>query len=96
MVPEHKYFQSVSYDSVSRTLIAEIDWTNETSMYGDTLWKYKIIFSSDFLTIESGTVKSYDDEGTRTNKTRFSSKKDLANLAYCIYESDFAKQLLKE
>ena len=94
MVPQQKCFEALSYDTSTRTLTAEINW-EENAFYGDTIWKYKITFSIDFLTIDSGQVQSFDDEGVLTSTTQFSAKSSASDLSYSLYEENIALELLQ-
>uniref|UniRef100_A0A7M5UV84 RING-type domain-containing protein n=1 Tax=Clytia hemisphaerica TaxID=252671 RepID=A0A7M5UV84_9CNID len=57
---QKKYFEHHHYDQESRTFTGNIDWT-PTKFYGEALWKYTMIFSEDFLTIESGNVQGFKE-----------------------------------
>ena len=75
---EKKYFQNPNYDAVSRTFIGTIDWS-PTSWDNDKLWKYTMVFSEDFMTIDSGSVEHFTEiGGNRIKETLFG-----IHLIYC-------------
>lgn len=53
--PARKPFTNCSYDSITRTFKGDIVW-DPTSWTGQKLWRYEMIFSDDYQTIEGGTV----------------------------------------
>ena len=59
--PANKYFEDCSYNEASRTFIGVIRWS-EVTFGGDSRWEYRLVFSEDFQTIESGEVRSFDDQ----------------------------------
>jgi len=93
-VPPKKPFLNVSYDNVTRTFTGEIAW--KIPFGGDTLWKYRLVFSEDFVFIEDGNVQSFKDEGDLTNHTEFSKIKSSERLNYFLYEKDTANALLNK
>ena len=64
-----KYFINPNYDASSRIFTGNIDWS-PTSWNNNKLWKYRMMFSDDFLTIESGHVECFAKNGEHT-ETQF-------------------------
>lgn len=58
--PEKKLFENCSFNPETRTFTADVNWT-PVAFHGDAKWVYRIVFSEDFMEIESGEVKAYDD-----------------------------------
>lgn len=64
--PEKKPFENASFNLETRTFTGDINWT-PVSFNGDAKWVYRIVFSEDFMEIESGEVKAFDSsENTRS------------------------------
>jgi RING-finger-containing E3 ubiquitin ligase len=57
--PPRKYFINPSYNEGTKTFRGDIDWS-PTKWDGEMLWRYKMVFSEDFLIIESGNLHSFD------------------------------------
>eukprot|EP00111_Clytia_hemisphaerica_P018181 TCONS_00053761-protein len=55
-----KYFDQHHYDSKTRTFTGIIDWT-PTKWQGEAMWKYRMIFSEDFMIVEEGEAKRYKE-----------------------------------
>ena len=91
-VPPKKHFENVSYDNITRTFTGNIVWT--IPFGGDTLWKYRLVFTDDFVFIEDGNVQSFNEEGDLTNHTEFSKIRSLERLHYFLYEKNTANALL--
>lgn len=62
--PVKKPFLNASYDASTRTFRAAVDWSH-VNFNGDAKWIYRIVFSEDFASIESGEVLSYGAAGEK-------------------------------
>ena len=60
--PANKYFEQCSYNEASRTFIGVIRWS-EVTFGGSAKWEYRLVFSEDFQTIESGECRRFDAVG---------------------------------
>ena len=83
----------------TRTITASIFWEDNT-FNGDIRWDYKLKFSEDFTTIESGFVHGYgkdddEDEILDNGKTFFGGNPQTA-LRYFVFEGLEAKKFLKD
>ena len=67
---ERKYFNNPEYDTLTRKFTGNINWS-PTSWRNDVLWKYTMIFSEDFIEIESGCLQGFDKDGKPTSKDDF-------------------------
>jgi len=59
--PSQKYFISPQYDNNTRIFTGNIYWEDAT-FNGDKVWEYRMIFSEDFCSIESGSCLAYGSE----------------------------------
>ena len=66
--PVRKPFLNTSYDMETRTFRGIINWS-PVNWNGNSKWIYRIVFSEDFMTIESGEVITYDAQGEETAET---------------------------
>ena len=66
--PVRKPFLNTSYDMETRTFRGIINWS-PVNWNGNSKWVYRIVFSEDFMTIESGEVIMYDAQGEETAET---------------------------
>jgi len=55
--PVQKMFVNTHYDASTRTFVGTIEWP--IKFQGDALWEYNMVFSDDFMIIESGLFQSY-------------------------------------
>lgn len=60
--PAKKTFCNATYDVGSRTFKGMIDWSPD-SFYGGVQYWYRMVFSADYTTIESGEILGYDATG---------------------------------
>ena len=68
--PDKKYFDNPVYNSDTKVFKGDINWGENT--FGDAAkWEYEMVFSNDFMKIESGYVKSYDTSGNPTRTDYF-------------------------
>ena len=57
--PGKKYFDNPTYNSAIKVFKGDINWGENT--FGNAAkWEYEMCFSTDFMNIESGSVKSFD------------------------------------
>ncbi|KAH9250064.1 hypothetical protein BASA81_012110 [Batrachochytrium salamandrivorans] len=52
--PARKFFRNALYDSNTRTFRGVVEWAE--GFGGDAKWEYEMVFSRDFMTIQSGRV----------------------------------------
>lgn len=55
--PSRKPFEQCRFNYETRTFEGIINWSPVTTADGDFQWKYKMVFSSDFTQISSGTIE---------------------------------------
>lgn len=86
--PLKKPFENHSFDPESRTFRGDIVWS-PNSWENSILWKYEMIFSEDFDTIEGGCVKGYNTEDEEPNCDYFGKEliynryyKEITNMLY--------------
>ena len=65
--PVRKPFLNSSYNMDTRTFRGTIDWSL-VNWHGNSKWVYRIVFSEDFMAIDSGEVVIYDSQGEETNE----------------------------
>ena len=66
--PLKKPFLNSTYDPTIRTFRAIVDWSS-VNFGGDAKWIYRMVFSEDFATIESGEVLGYGPAGEKRRWT---------------------------
>ncbi len=62
--PNKKPFLHSTYDPAIRSFRAVVDWS-DINFGGSAIWIYRIVFSEDFMEIESGEVLSYGSAGQK-------------------------------
>lgn len=67
--PKKKYFCSPKYHATTRTFTGTIVW-GENSMSECAQWNYRMVFSEDFSTIESGEVRKFGVDGSERKKAQ--------------------------
>lgn len=60
--PKRKYFVGAYYNEIERSFNAWLDWRETPIMNGVHSFQFKMVFSEDFKTIESGSAKFRDKE----------------------------------
>ena len=74
--PLVKKFTNIEFDDNHRTFYGTIDWSSPENSTVDNAkqWVYTMIFSNQYTTIESGTVKSYDTNNILIDTWLFGSQ----------------------
>ena len=83
--PGKKEFENATYDDTARIFRGEIVW--KEGFRGDFKWEFEMVFSEDFMSIESGRNKKYDKDGCHTGGHRFGPR---GALKYYVFDESKA------
>ena len=98
--PNKKYFEETSYDSNQRIFKGIIRWGDNPFRNGANTWKYSMQFSTDFTSIESGTIDSFDIDDNFQYSQPFQINRELSadprqqGLVYKMYAENEASKAL--
>ena len=68
--PEKKSFINTSFDPTTKTFIGELDFSS-ASVGGETLWKYRMVFSSGYQQIINGEINTFNENGDKIHTVYF-------------------------